>query len=231
MVSVTIVNLFLFGLTFCVQKCILCFVSGLQFTLYLIFLPERKGIYMNQTTSSKWSIKTLALIGLMTAVICVISPFSIPIPISPVPITLGIFAIYLSLFSLGMTKGFLSCVIYLCLGLAGLPVFAGFTGGAGKLLGPTGGYLFGYLFLALIAGFFIDRFGNKWYLTLVGMLLGTAVCYAFGTAWLAIQLHLTFIKALWAGVIPYIPADLVKMVLALLVGIPLRKALRRAGLI
>ena len=116
---------------------------------------------MSQTTSSKWSIKTIALIGLMTAVICVISPFSIPIPISPVPITLSIFAIYLSLFALGMTKGFLSCVIYLCLGLAGVPVFAGFTCGAGKLLGPTGGYLLGYLFLALIAGFFIERFGNK----------------------------------------------------------------------
>lgn len=186
---------------------------------------------MSQTTSSKWSIKTIALIGLMTAVICVISPFSIPIPISPVPITLSIFAIYLSLFALGMTKGFLSCVIYLCLGLAGVPVFAGFTCGAGKLLGPTGGYLLGYLFLALIAGFFIDRFGNKWYLSLLGMLLGTAVCYAFGTLWLAIQMHLTFIKALWAGVIPYIPADLVKMALALLVGIPLRKALRKAGLV
>ena len=181
--------------------------------------------------STKWNIRTMALIGLMTAVICILSPFSIAIPVSPVPITLGILAIYLALFTLGMKKGVISCLLYILLGLVGLPVFSGFSGGAGKLFGPTGGYIVGYIFLAFITGFFIDRFTSKWYLCLAGMVLGTAVCYLFGTLWLAFQLNLTFYKALWAGVIPYIPADLCKIAAALLIGIPLRRALIKAQLV
>ena len=177
--------------------------------------------------------KTLCSIALMTAVICVISPFSIPVPISPVPITLGFLAIYFTLFALGMIKGTISCLLYIFLGLAGLPVFSGFSGGAAKLFGPTGGYILGYLFLALIAGAFIERFGNdwrQWYLCLFGMILGAGVCYAFGTVWLAFQMKLNFGQALLLGVIPYIPADLCKMAVALLTGIPLRRALLRANL-
>ena len=179
-------------------------------------------------------VKTLALIGLMTAVMCIMSPFSIPLPFSPVPITLGFLAIYLTLFALGMVKGTISCLVYILLGLVGLPVFSGFSGGAGKLFGPTGGYIIGYIFLALIAGFFIDKFASKWqnwYLCLLGMILGSAVCYLFGTLMLAYQMHLGFYQALWLGVIPYIPADLCKMAIALLVGLPLRRALIRADLV
>lgn len=190
----------------------------------------------NTTTKNFWNVKNLTLIALMTAIICILSPFSIPLVISPVPITLGVFAIYLTLMILGMKRGVISCLLYILLGLIGLPVFSGFSGGAGKLLGPTGGYIIGYLFLALIAGFFIDKFflcekPNRWYLCPLGMILGTAVCYLFGTAWLAYQLELGFSKALAMGVLPYIPADLVKLALALLVGIPLRKALVRAHLV
>lgn len=180
------------------------------------------------------NIKSLSLIGLMTAVICIMSPFSIPLLISPVPITLGFLAIYFALFALGMVKGTISCLLYILLGLVGLPVFSGFSGGAGKLFGPTGGYIIGYIFLALIAGFFIDKFASKWqnwYLCLIGMILGSAVCYLFGTLMLAFQMQLSFYEALWLGVIPYIPADLCKMAIALLVGIPLRRALIRADLV
>ena len=179
-------------------------------------------------------IKTLTLIGLMTAVICIMSPFSIPLPFSPVPITLGFLAIYFALFALGMVNGTVSCLIYILLGLVGLPVFSGFSGGAGKLLGPTGGYIIGYIFLALIAGFFIEKYASKWqnwYLCLLGMILGSAVCYLFGTLMLAFQMQLSFYRALWLAVIPYIPADLCKMAIALLVGLPLRRALIRADLV
>lgn len=189
-----------------------------------------------QKNKNFWNVKNLTLIALMTAVICILSPFSIQIVISPVPITLGVFAIYLTLMLLGMKRGTVSCLLYILLGLVGIPVFSGFSGGAGKLLGPTGGYIIGYIFLALIAGFFIDRFfvcdwPNRWYLCLAGMVLGTAICYLFGTVWLAYQMELSFSEALAMGVLPYIPADLIKMVLALLVGIPLRKALIRAHLV
>lgn len=175
--------------------------------------------------------KQLALIGLMTAVICILSPLSLLFPISPVPVSLGTLAVYFVISVLGMKRGFISVVIYLLLGLAGLPVFSGFTGGVGKLLGPTGGYLIGYLFLALICGFFTERFEEKRFLQAAGMLLGTAACYLFGTLWLAHLNSMPFPAALAAGVLPFIPGDLVKMIIAMITGIPLRKRLRKAGLI
>lgn len=184
-------------------------------------MSQKNNLYTQNLTS----------IALMTAVICLISPFAVPTVFSPVPITLGTLAIYLCLFALGLKKGFLSVLLYLVLGLIGLPVFAGFSGGPGKLLGPTGGYLIGYLFLALIAGLFINRRKSKWYLYLLGMLLGTVTCYLFGTLWLAWQMQLDFKEALTLGVLPYLPADLIKMTVALLLGLPLRKALTSASLV
>lgn len=182
-------------------------------------------------TTSKINTKQLALIGLMTAVICILGPFSLAIPISPVPVSLGSLAIYFVVSVLGMKQGTVSVLIYVLLGLAGLPVFSGFSGGAGKLFGPTGGYIIGYLFMALICGFFIDRFPDKPVLSFLGMLPGTAACYFFGTVWLASQASLSFGNALAAGVLPFIPGDLVKLVLAVSLGLQLRKRLKRAGLI
>lgn len=98
----------------------------------------------------------MVLIALMTAIICVIAPFAIIIPISPVPISLATFAIYLTIIILGWKDGVISVVLYVFLGFAGAPVFTGFTGGAAKILGPTGGYIIGYIFLAFIEGAFVD---------------------------------------------------------------------------
>jgi biotin transport system substrate-specific component len=174
------------------------------------------------------SIQQLAVIGVMAAVICILAPFSIPIGV--VPISFTNLAIYIAMYVLGRKKGTISCLIYLLIGLVGVPVYSGFTGGPGKLFGPTGGYLIGFAFMALISGIFIDRFITKMYLCFVGMLLGTAVCYLLGTIWLAYQAGLSFHAALAAGVIPFIPGDLIKMILAMLIGPQLRKALNKAGL-
>lgn len=182
-------------------------------------------------TKSKFSVKQLALVGLMTAVICVLGPLAMNIPVSPVPISLGTLAIYFVVSVLGMKLGTVSVLIYILLGLAGVPVFASFTAGPGKLFGPTGGYIIGYIFMALICGFFVDKFGKKLSLYFLGMLLGTAVCYLFGTLWLGYQMELSFPQALMAGVIPYIPGDLVKLVIAMLVGFQIRKRLLKAGLL
>ena len=109
-------------------------------------------------------------------------------------------------------------------------VFSAFTGGAGKLFGPTGGYLIGFIFMALICGFFIEKWEKKLYMHFIGMVLGTAVCYVFGTAWLAYTAHMGFAAALAAGVIPFIPGDLVKIIIAMIAGPIIRKQLKRAGL-
>lgn len=188
----------------------------------------------NQSTK-KLTTHELTLTALMAAVLCILGPISLVIPVSPVPISLGSLAVYLAVTVLGARLGTLSCVIYLLLGLAGLPVFAGYTGGAQKLLGPTGGYLIGYIFLAAIAGIFIGRDagakGKQYALALLGMILGTAVLYFFGTAWLAHTAGMGFYAALGAGVIPFIPGDLAKMIAADLLGTTLRNRLLQAGLL
>ena len=171
--------------------------------------------------------KKITFIALSAAVICILGPLSIPLPISPVPLSLTILAIYFGVYILGMKGGTASCAIYILLGLAGLPVFSGFTGGAGKLLGPTGGYIIGYLFVALLSGLLIDRFPQNRGMHFLGMLSGTTVCYLFGTVWLAFQAGMTFTAALFAGVIPFLPADLLKMLLALILGPKLRTAIRK----
>ena len=168
----------------------------------------------------------LTLTGLMTALTCIIGPLSLPLPVSPVPITLTNFAVYMAVYVLGLRDGTISCLIYLCLGAAGLPVFSAFSGGIGKLAGPTGGYLVGFLFLALIQGSLMFRFPGKNAAAVIGMILGTAVCYCFGTAWLAGQMHLSFGAALTAGVIPYLPGDAAKIILAALAGPKLSTAVR-----
>ena len=159
------------------------------------------------------------------------SGISLNIPISPVPISLGMLALYFVTSVLGMKLGTFSVLAYILLGLAGLPVFTGFTGGAGKLLGPTGGYIIGYIFMALICGFFVDKWGNRLIMEILGMVLGTAVCYLFGTVWLAYLASYTFYQALAAGVLPYIPLDAVKLAIALLVGRQIRARILKAGLL
>lgn len=173
--------------------------------------------------------RRIALIGLMTAVICVLGPISFPLPISPVPISLGVLGVLLASYLLGMKWGLVSCLVYLLIGLAGLPVFTGFSGGPGKLLGPTGGYLIGYIFLSVSTGFFVGKWPAKWPMHLLGMVLGETVMYLFGTLWLGYLMRLSFVKALWMGVIPYIPADLIKIAITLTLGGLVRRRLMKAG--
>lgn len=162
--------------------------------------------------------KQMVLIALMTAVTCVLGPLSIPLPFSPVPISLTNFAIFLAIFVLGMKNGTISFIIYLLLGAVGVPVFSSFRGGLQVLAGPTGGYLIGFIFLALIMGFALDHFDRKLVPTIIGMIIGMAVCYAFGTVWLAKLLSLSFKEGLIMGVIPYLPGDAAKIIIAAIVG-------------
>lgn len=181
----------------------------------------------NQASSaSRLSTQSLVLTALMTAVTCILAPMSIPIPFSPVPLTLTNFVLEISIFLLGWKKATASFIIYLLLGLCGLPVFSGFSGGVGKFAGPTGGYLIGFLFLTVIGGLFAEHFHWKRSACTVGMVLGMAVTYAFGTAWLCLQLNLSLTAGLFTGVIPYLPGDAVKIALAVALGPVLKKRVR-----
>ena len=167
----------------------------------------------------------MAMTALMAAVTCVLAPMAIPI--GPVPISFTNLAIYLSLYLLGWKRGTVSYLVYVLIGAVGVPVFSGFTGGLGKLAGATGGYIVGFIPMAVIAGLVIDRYRNRG-LQLAGMIVGTAVCYAFGTAWFMVVYTsskgaITLGAVLGMCVIPYIIPDAVKIAVALL----LTKALKR----
>lgn len=177
---------------------------------------------------NKSNVYKMSIIAVMAAVICILGPLSIPI--GPVPISFTNLAIFISLYTLGMKKGTMSYIIYMFIGFVGVPVFSGFSSGPSKLLGPTGGYLIGFILMALIAGFFIDKYFDKIYLCFAGMVLGDIVCYIVGTAWLAYQANMSLSAALAVGVIPFIPGDLVKILISAWIGPKIRKRLINAGL-
>ena len=181
----------------------------------------------NQTTRVSRSSHTYAMVStaLMTAVTCILAPLSVPI--GPVPISFTNLAIYISLYLLDWKRGTVSYFLYLLIGFAGLPVFSGFTGGVAKLAGPTGGYIVGFIPMAIIAGIVIDHFNQRW-LQLLGMIVGTAICYALGTAWFCMQAGYTVSAALAVCVFPFIPTDLVKMLIAMTIGPAIRQRMGSA---
>ena len=171
-------------------------------------------------TSNRLTTQRLVLIALVTAITCILAPLSIPIPVSPVPISLTNLVLLISVYVLGWKDAAVSYIVYLLLGAAGLPVFSGFAGGPAKIAGPTGGYLLGFIFMTILAGIFVERFLENRFLIVTGMILATVIAYIFGTAWLA------FTAALSIGVLPYLPGDTAKIVLAVLTGPVLKSRLK-----
>ncbi len=161
--------------------------------------------------------KRITRIALITAVMCILSPFTIYIPISVVPVSLGVFTVFLGIYVLGTKDALIACLLYVLLGLVGLPVFSGLSGGPMKLFGPTGGYILGYFFIILISGPVISKTAVRWKQA-TALVMGVIACYILGTAWLAFQAHLSFEAALMAGVIPFIPADAIKIILIIIIG-------------
>ena len=174
--------------------------------------------------------REICLLGLMTALLCVISPFSIPL-LGMVPISLCTLIIYLITYLLGTRRAFICCAVYLVIGCVGLPVFSGFSGGFAKLLGPTGGYMIGYFAIVLFQGELAKRFSNSVLSNLIGMTLGTAVCYALGTTWLCFVQKIGFISGLFAGVIPFLTGDIIKIAAVCIIAPSILRRLRSAGLL
>lgn len=175
--------------------------------------------------------KNLVLCALCAAITCVLAPISIPI--EPVPISLCTFAVMLAGVLLGAKFGFISQLIYVLLGAAGVPVFAGYKAGLSSIAGMTGGYIVAYPVLALITGFLYWKFGKGktgtarvlW--MLLSMVTGTIVLYAFGTAWFCVVSGTGVAAALGLCVIPFLPGDFLKMAVVILISLPIEKALAR----
>ncbi len=170
---------------------------------------------------AKFRLKDMTSVALVTALLCVLGPAMIPIGI--IPFSLQVLGVYLAVQLLGMRRGTLAVAVYLLIGFAGLPVFAGFSGGAGKIFGAGGGFLVGFLPLAIISGWFIDRFPENFLLQFVGMFLALVVLYFFGTAWLLRVTNLPFERAMRSAVYPFVAIDTAKILLALFIGRGLRR--------
>ena len=173
--------------------------------------------------------KDMTLIAVMAALICVAGPLSIAI--GPIPLSLASFAVYLAGAILGWKRGTLAVAIYLLIGLVGVPVFSGFSGGFQKLIGVTGGYLVGYLPCALITGLCAGEPNAQkprpvWMLP-IGMALGTVALYVIGTAWFMLQTQNTLAAAMGMCVLPFLLGDGLKIVAASVIAVPVRKALYR----
>ena len=138
----------------------------------------------------------------------------ITIPIGEVPVILYNFFILMMGLLLGSRWGAASIAVYLLAGGLGLPVFAGGKGGIAILLGPTGGYLIGFLPAVFIIGFISEKFKQRFSYDIIAMLCGTAVIYAFGVIQLKIVLGKTWMLTMALGVFPFIIFDIVKVVAA-----------------
>lgn len=169
--------------------------------------------------------KDMTLIAVMAALICIAGPLTIAV--GPIPLSLASFAVYLAGAVLGPKKGTAAVGLYLLLGLAGIPVFSGFSGGLQKLAGVTGGYLIGYLPCAYLTGKGAEKYGEKkWFLPAM-MAAGTIVLYLIGTFWFIAQTGNAPGSALSLCVLPFLPGDAAKIAAASLLTVPVRRAVYR----
>lgn len=160
----------------------------------------------------KLSTKRLVWIGLFTALTAIFSQIAIPLPFTPIPVNLATLAVLLCGAVLGVRDAVLCQLCYVFLGAVGIPVFAKFGAGIGTLVGPTGGYILGYILAAALVGFLALR------ITLPGaMLTAMLACYLIGTLWFMILTGTTLLPALISCVIPFLPGDVLKIIAAILI--------------
>ena len=179
--------------------------------------------------SKTFSVQKMAIIALMTAVLCILAPISIPVFISPVPISLGVLAIYLTAYVLSPLDATISVIIFILLGTFGLPVFSGYSGGLSKLVGPTGGYIIGFLFTVYITSLFIHMKKGIIF-DVIGMITGLAICYILGTIWFSYQQGKGFIASLLLCVVPFLIGDAIKIIVAVILGTQINKRLAHLDL-
>lgn len=172
------------------------------------------------------SIREMVIVGMCSALMGIFSQISIPLPFTTVPITLQIFGVVVIAVILGGKLATISMIIYTLLGCFGIPVFANFSAGARVVLGPTGGYIIGFIFMALVIGYSSNK-SNK-YLLWIGAYIGLMIDYLFGVGQLKIVLGLGIQEALVAGLYPFIIKDGVTVGVAVLVALVVKKSLKGA---
>ena len=174
------------------------------------------------------SVRDICSIGIFTAVITVCAQLSIPMPYG-VPLTLQTFAIPLAGVILGAKKGAISTLIYILLGAAGIPVFAGFTGGLGIVIGPTGGFIFSFPLMAITAGVGESKSNRVW--LVFWLVLGTALNYLCGMFFFSLVMSSSLKTAFAVCVLPFIPTGIIKIALVAVCGRMIKRALAESGVL
>lgn len=165
--------------------------------------------------------------ALMVAMNCVSAYIIIPLPFSLSPLALQTLIVNLTGFVLSTKQAFMTMLVYLLVGLAGVPVFTGGTAGPGKLFGPTGGYIIGFLFAAVAISILRGSKYNFKRYALVSIIVGIPIIYALGAAQLMLLTGMDLEKAFLTGVLPFIPLDIVKCVAAAFLAGPINRAFQR----
>jgi biotin transport system substrate-specific component len=180
-------------------------------------------------TNQQLKLRSMIVTALFAAIIGVLAQITIPLP--QVPITGQTLAIGLAATILGSRYGTLSVLLYLIIGSTGVPVFAELSGGISKLVGPTGGFLVGFVSAAFIIGFYMEKTSFTFKNAMIANTIGMIITLAFGTTWLKISADLTWTMALAGGFTPFLVVGLIKAALASWIGIIIRKRLVSAKLL
>lgn len=201
----------------------ICFIFVLTYFNY--WLTQKGRLF----TLKKGSTYQYVLAAFGAAIIAVLAQVTIPLPL--IPITGQTLAVGIVVTILGTRLGTISVLLYILLGAVGLPVFSGMSGGLGILVGPTGGYIVGFLVTAIIMGLYLDQFGITFVHAIIANIIGMIITLAFGTVWLKIVAEYTWTAAFMGGVAPFIVVGIVKAVLAAWIGVIVRRRLESAHLI
>lgn len=165
------------------------------------------------------------------ALTAVMSCISIPMPFSLVPITGQTLAVMLTGSILSVRQAYWSMLAYLLIGAVGVPVFSGFSGGIGVLLGPTGGYLIGYLPGVMLIALLKGQNNNLCSLALANSIGGIGIVYVLGITWLNLVTGIGFQKAIMTGALPFIPGDILKVIAATIISAIVNKRLQKASIL
>jgi len=164
--------------------------------------------------------KAVVTSGIFTALICIFSAFSVPV--GAVPVSLSLFAIVLVAVVLGARFAAFSVISYILLGAAGLPVFASFGSGLPVLFGPTGGFIWSYIFVAILVG---NAGKRSAFVLWLAAFISLAVTYAIGALWFSMVQSVSFVSAMAVCVVPFVGFDVVKIILAIVLGKSIRRRL------
>lgn len=176
--------------------------------------------------NSKISIQDICSIAIMTAITAVMAQISIPMPMG-VPMTMQTFAVTLAGVILGAKRGAISMIVYVLLGAVGVPVFAGFSGGAQNLIGPTGGFLLSFPIMAFLIGIGVQMKKKRGMFTLF-LILGTVSNYVVGVIMFCVIMKASVWTGITACVLPFIPTAIIKAVVASVLGLRIHSRLGAA---